>query len=1125
MIRRRWFPYVFTLLPLVLLFAVTSQPRPLEAAKSARDFIGYWYVTEPTGDTFYIILKAQGRASGFYSGEGSNQIIKGAYAMQGNRLVITWPNGYRDVFTEVEGEVLKYSYPPESTLEDDVAPPLRANRINRNTVGDLAIEEPTAPLKTYIATASEAVSPMLFRNEFLGFWEITDTRRDTFFLYLKRGGKASIASRDRKRAPESEDGYWSLAADEARISWDSGLKDLIRKHADGYLYLAFDDEGTFRDQPEFSSPAVRVDAARAQGLFGSADGLGLTMDTVLGYWQIKSAGRKSAYVEINRWGRAKRIVYEKRKQIKEEEGRWELLKNGVALTWPEGQQNVIRMGAEGLEMASFASGNLLTAIPTRTESVDKVEASAFDQFLELARSEVTAESTRLQGVEEVRLAAIEAARQSAAEEARRKAEEKGRLLAEAEAHRRAEVEARQLALAEARRRAEEEARRRAQGEARRLAATKEEKRAAEEARRRSDELARATARKDAKRRREAEAERVRARREARLLAREQAHLEEERERQRKAKEVARRKAEEEAKRRAEALEEAKRKAAEEARRQVEEEARRKARALAEAQRRTELEAQRRADEESRRRAQALQEARRETEKARQRAEMEAKLRAQEGQRRKLAEEAKRNAEEVARRQAQALAEANRRADEEARKRAELETMQAAEADARRRAREARQLAAEQEARRKSKEEAELRAQQEALRRAELDRQRESEERIQARATEEARRQTTATDTTSTSGSRLRGLAAPSDASNLPQSTSRHQTTATVEGTERFSRRQASASVVSSPFVGFWQVNDADGKPYVVRLNSDFTARSTWSKGPNGFKGERGRWRDSEDMAQIDWYGAESNQIRNRKDGFTLEAYSQSARGTPLPISDAILLNARNVETWEVVFEDEFDHDELDRDKWMPGLPWTQIVNNELGGYSEDNVSILNGKLVLTAYDEVVTYGGKQLPYSTGAISSFGRHEQAYGFFEIRCRIPEGRGYWPAFWLISNSGQSEIDIMDVLGHEPDRMRFKLITRSEDGGSREQSSENKGIDTSRSFHNVGVMWTPDSLVYFVDGQEVSRFWQDIPHEPMYVVASLAVGGDGPGPPGGWTPFPGYFEIEYIRVFARNSPPGID
>ena len=1098
MIRRRWFPYAFTLLPLVLLFAATSQPRPLKAATSARDFIGYWYVTEPTGDTFYIILKAQGRASGFYSGEGSNQIIKGAYAMQGDRLVITWPNGYRDVLTEIEGEVLKHSYPPESTLEDDVAPPLRANRINRNTVGDLAIEEPTAPLKTNIATASEAVSPMLFRNEFLGFWEITDTRRDTFFLYLKRGGKASIASRDRKRAPESEDGYWSLAADEARISWDSGLKDLIRKHADGYLYLAFDDQGTFRDRPEFSSPAVRVDAARAQGLFGSADGLGLTMDTVLGYWQIKSASGKSAYVEINRWGRAKRVEYEKRKQIKEEEGRWELLKNGVALTWPEGEQNVIRMGAEGLEMASFASGNFLTAIPTRTEPVDKVEASAFDQFLELAQSEITAESTRLQGAEEARLAAIEAARRSAAEEARRKAEEKGRLLAEAEARRRAEEEARQLALAEARRRAEEEARRRAQGEARRLAATKEEKRAAEEARRRSDELARATARKDAKRRREAEAERVRARREARLLAREQAHLEEERERQRKAKEVARRKAEEEAKRkareeatrRAEALEEAKRKAAEEARRQVEEEARRKARALAEAQRRTELEAQRRADEESRRRAQALQEARRETEKARQRAEIEAKLRAQEEQRRKLAEEAKRQAEEVARRQAQTLAEANRRA--EARKRAELETMQAAEEDARRRAREARQLAAEQEARRKSKEEAELRAQQKALRRAELDRQSESEERIKARAIEEARR---------------------------------HQTAATEEGTERFSRRQALASVVSSPFAGFWQVNDADGEPYVVRLNSDFTATSTWSKGPNGFKGERGRWRESEDMAQIEWYGAESNQIRKRKDGFTLEAYSQSARGTPLPISDAILLDARNVETWEVVFEDEFDHAELDRDKWMPGLPWTQIVNNELGGYTEDNVSIWDGKLVLTAYDEVVTYGGKQLPYSTGAISSFGRLEQAYGFFEIRCRIPEGRGYWPAFWLISNSGQSEIDIMDVLGHEPDRMRFKLITRSEDGGSREQSSENKGIDTSRSFHNVGVMWTPDSLVYFVDGQEVSRFWQDIPHEPMYVVASLAVGGDGPGPPGGWTPFPGYFEIEYIRVFARNSPPGID
>ena len=59
----------------------------------------------------------------------------------------------------------------------------------------------------------------------------------------------------------------------------------------------------------------------------------------------------------------------------------------------------------------------------------------------------------------------------------------------------------------------------------------------------------------------------------------------------------------------------------------------------------------------------------------------------------------------------------------------------------------------------------------------------------------------------------------------------------------------------------------------------------------------------------------------------------------------------------------------------------------------------------------------------------------------------------------------------------------------------------------------------VVWYVDGVEQARTSKGVPSEPMYIIANLAVGGDWPGKPDQTTQFPGYMDIEYIRVYQKK------
>ena len=224
--------------------------------------------------------------------------------------------------------------------------------------------------------------------------------------------------------------------------------------------------------------------------------------------------------------------------------------------------------------------------------------------------------------------------------------------------------------------------------------------------------------------------------------------------------------------------------------------------------------------------------------------------------------------------------------------------------------------------------------------------------------------------------------------------------------------------------------------------------------------------------------------------------------------------------WELTFQDEFSGSRLDKTKWIDSYPDDVRThsNNEQQYYAPDGYAVGSGRLRLKAQKR--SMGG--MPYTSGMVSSYGKFTQQYGWCEMRARFPNGKGMWPAFWLLPPTKEwpPEIDILEILGHEPDKVYMTNHWKNASGAHEGKGDSFKGLDFSAAYHTFALDWEPDALVWYVDGVERYRTTANIPSEPMYLLANLAVGGDWPGNPDNKTIFPAYMDIDYIRVYKKKA-----
>lgn len=234
---------------------------------------------------------------------------------------------------------------------------------------------------------------------------------------------------------------------------------------------------------------------------------------------------------------------------------------------------------------------------------------------------------------------------------------------------------------------------------------------------------------------------------------------------------------------------------------------------------------------------------------------------------------------------------------------------------------------------------------------------------------------------------------------------------------------------------------------------------------------------------------------------------------------------RSSAEWTLIWQDEFDGAELDPSKWR-AEDLHLIKNNELQYYTPDDVYLEDGMLVLRSqerswwgYDENGAW--RRFDYTSGLAESRNRFSTMYGRIEVRAQLPSTQGIWPAHWMLPASGHwpPEIDIMELLGHEPTRVYMTHHWGTwpnvfSDGGSF------SGPDFSQGYHTFAIEWTPDRIDWYVD--DVLRFTSisSIPQEPFYIILNTAVGGNWPGNPDDTTVFPQHHRIDYVRVYAPGE-----
>ena len=238
---------------------------------------------------------------------------------------------------------------------------------------------------------------------------------------------------------------------------------------------------------------------------------------------------------------------------------------------------------------------------------------------------------------------------------------------------------------------------------------------------------------------------------------------------------------------------------------------------------------------------------------------------------------------------------------------------------------------------------------------------------------------------------------------------------------------------------------------------------------------------------------------------------------------------------ELIWADEFQGTALNESDWTfeigNGCPnlcgWG---NNELEFYQRDNITIRdNDFLIIEARPEQV--GSNQ--FTSSRIITKDKVEFKYGRVDIRAALPEGRGLWPALWMLGANiddvgwpACGEMDIMELIGSDPGTVHGtfhfgdSFPEHEFDGEASTLPNGEKYID---AFHIFSLVWEEDHVQVLRDNQLVFEIRpedtapQNYPfNQDFFFIFNVAVGGNWPGSPTSTTPFPQHMIVDYIRVF---------
>ncbi|MBT1711891.1 family 16 glycosylhydrolase [Fulvivirgaceae bacterium PWU5] len=234
----------------------------------------------------------------------------------------------------------------------------------------------------------------------------------------------------------------------------------------------------------------------------------------------------------------------------------------------------------------------------------------------------------------------------------------------------------------------------------------------------------------------------------------------------------------------------------------------------------------------------------------------------------------------------------------------------------------------------------------------------------------------------------------------------------------------------------------------------------------------------------------------------------------------------------LVWRDEFNGTTLNAADWTHELGngvdgWG---NNELQYYRPENTQVKEGVLIITAKKE----SQQGYDYTSSRIVTAAKKEFRYGRIDIRAVLPQGKGIWPALWMLGANYQTdpwpkcgEIDIMELVGGGDGDKTVHGTAHWEAGdGSKADYTGSTSLESGTfgdEFHVFSIEWTPEAITWYVDDEQfhvINIEPEDLNEfqKEFFFIFNVAVGGNWPGSPDANTMFPQRMMVDYVRVFQQ-------
>lgn len=280
-------------------------------------------------------------------------------------------------------------------------------------------------------------------------------------------------------------------------------------------------------------------------------------------------------------------------------------------------------------------------------------------------------------------------------------------------------------------------------------------------------------------------------------------------------------------------------------------------------------------------------------------------------------------------------------------------------------------------------------------------------------------------------------------------------------------------------------------------------------------------------------------------------------------------NTSHTSAWSLVWQDEFNGDTIDANKWSYQLNCAGGGNNELQCYtdSEKNSFVENGALNIRAIEEPVSgYDGwdgvsgalVMRNYSSARMMTRYKGDWRFARIEVSAQLPYGQGIWPAIWLLPTDSvygsawplSGEVDIMEAINLKTESENHNRIFQTIHFGAvppdNKQLGEyvDLGFDVTAGFHTYALEWQRGEMRWYIDNMLVAtqnhHNWSTDGNsassnsvteakpfdQAFHLILNIAVGGNWPGSPDDKTVFPQVLKVDFVRVYecAINPQDGI-